>query len=103
MNSSLVALDAFRKRKMRLRVFLALEALYTEVLERLADERNEIHPEELEEFMLQVLADHLTGSLKSPDEVALLDENYRRFDERLRRCLQTRLRSLKHFQQKGLR
>lgn len=96
--NNLTDLNAFRKRKSNARVFQALEALYAEVLDQLRDERNEIHPEELEEFLIQVLVDHMTGHLESTADIAHLNDHYRRFDTRLRRCLHTRIQSLQRFQ-----
>lgn len=91
-------LDLYRRRKARMRVFAALERLYLEVLTHLADDERRISPAEFEEFMVQVLGDHLVGDLDETMDLQRLDQNYRCFDARLRRCLQVKLMSLKHFE-----
>lgn len=98
MAAKLANLNDYRKIKTRARVFEALEVLYMEVLTRLENEKGEIEHEELEEFLIQVLGDHLVGDLDSMQDMHQLDENYRRFDARLRKTLQTKMKSLRHFE-----
>jgi hypothetical protein len=98
MTSRLANLNTYRRRKANARVFEALEQLYVEVLSRLEDENEQINPEEFEEFMVQVLGDHLVGNLTSGQDFRTLDENYRRFDTRLRNCLQTKMKTLQRFE-----
>jgi DNA-directed RNA polymerase alpha subunit len=98
MSSKLAQLNDYRKTKTRARVFNALDHLYWEVLTRLEDEAGRIDPEEMEEFLVQVLGDHLVGDLESMREVNQLDENYRRFDSRLRKCLHHKILSLGRFE-----
>ncbi len=96
-------LRAYRKQKSMQRVLEALEQFeqfQKAVLIPLEGHAGKasFSPDELEEFMLQVLGDHLVGRLESVQEIQALDENYRRFDGRLRRCLQTKLKSLARFE-----
>lgn len=103
MSARIADLNVFRKRKSMQRVFEALERFehfQKEVLVPLEGntENASLNPEELEEFMLQVLGDHLVSRMESVKEIQVLDENYRRFDGRLRRCLQTKLKSLARFE-----
>ncbi len=99
MSAQLVQLDRFRKQKSKARVFEALEQFYQEVLIRLEDQNHQIAPEEFEEFMVQVLGDHLVGRLESSRQTDSLDHHYKRFDERLKACLKTKLKTLSHFEQ----
>lgn len=98
MTAKLVNLTVFRKKKSNERVFEALERFYQEVLIRLEDQHQNINPNEFEEFMAQVLGDHLVDGLKTGQQMEQLNQNYRRFDERLRMCLQTKLKTLSHFE-----
>lgn len=98
MVATLVNINSFRKRKSKARVFEALEQFYLEVLGRLEDQNKRIDPEEFEEFMVQVLGDHLVSTLDSSKELDSLDQGYRRFDDRLRACLRTKLKTLGHFE-----
>lgn len=98
MTAKLVNMTAFRKKKSKVRVFEALEQFYQEVLIRLEDQHQQIDPDEFEEFMVQVLGDHLVDGLESSQQLEQLDQNYRRFDERLRACLRTKLKTLSHFE-----
>lgn len=94
----IVTLQSFRKRKSKVRVFEALEHFYREVLNRLEDQNNQIDPDEFEEFMVQVLGDHLVSTLSTSGDLKSLDQGYRRFDDRLRECLRTKLKTLAHFE-----
>lgn len=98
MVANLVSMNMFRKRKSKARVFEALEQFHREVLIRLEDQNQQIDPEEFEEFMVQILGDHLVGNLDSAKQTALLEREYQRFDERLRACLRTKLKTLGHFE-----
>lgn len=93
-----VNLDRYRKKKSKERILAALEAMYFDILAHLEDEKGQIHPDEMEEFLVQVLVDHLTGNLENCSDYAALDHHYRRFDHRLRAGLHTRLKSMRHFQ-----
>lgn len=96
--TNLIDLNTFRKRKSRTRVFEALDRFHQEILLPMEQEGLDITPEELEEFLVQVLGDHLVGKLNSARDFHVLDENYHRFDSHLRKCLQAKLRSLAHFE-----
>lgn len=98
MSTKLAQLSDYRKRKTKARVFEALEELHAEVLTRLEDDRYQVSPEEFEEFIVQVLADHLTGLIDSSQDQDQLNNHYRRFDAKLRKCMQVKLRSLRHFE-----
>lgn len=98
MVAKLVNMTTFRKKKSKARVFEALEQFYREVLIRLEDQHQQIDPDEFEAFMVQVLGDHLVDGLASSRDMEQLDQNYRRFDERLRACLRTKLKTLGHFE-----
>ncbi|WP_373531165.1 hypothetical protein [Vampirovibrio sp.] len=98
MVATVVNLQSVRQRKSKVRVFEALEHFYGEILNRLEDQNKQIDPQEFEEFMVQVLGDHLVSNLSSSGDLTSLDENYRRFDDRLRACLRTKLKTLGHFE-----
>jgi hypothetical protein len=98
MVAEIMTLQSFRKRKSKVRVFEALEYFYGEVLNRLKDQNNQIDPDEFEEFMVQVLGDHLVSSLCASSDLKSLDQGYRRFDNCLRACLRTKLKTLGHFE-----
>lgn len=98
MAANMVNINAYRKRKSKARVFEALEQFHQEVLIRLENQNHQIDPEEFEEFMVQVLGDHLIGNLESTRQVELLNQQYKRFDNRLKACLKTKLKTLGHFE-----
>jgi hypothetical protein len=98
MSANVINISSYRKRKSKDRVFEALEQFHQEVLLPLQHEKAPLNPEEYEEFIVQLLGDHLVGLLESVQDMRILDERYRHFDGRLRRCLQTKLKSLAIFE-----
>ena len=96
MSANPINLESFRTRRSRARVMDAIDKLYEETKFCLADDEGVISPQDREEFLLQVLVDHLSANAEDLG-VGALDEDYRRFDGQLRHRLQTRLRTLKHF------
>ena len=98
MAANLIDLNGYRKRKSKSRVLEALEQFHRDVLMPFEQDVQPISSEAFEEFMVQVLGDHLVGRLDSAQEVQALDENYQRFDVRLKKCLQTKLKTLARFE-----
>lgn len=98
MAANLIDMNIYRKRKSKSRVVEALELFHRDVLMPFENEEQPISAEEFEEFMVQVLGDHLVGRLESASEIQALDENYQRFDGRLKKCLQTKLKTLARFE-----
>jgi hypothetical protein len=98
MSNRVIDLNSYRKRRSKDRVFEALEQFQQEILLPLEEEQGALRPEEFEEFIVQLLGDHLVGQLESMGDIQRLDEQYRHFDGRLRKCLQTKLKSLAIFE-----
>jgi hypothetical protein len=98
MSNRVIDLNTYRKRKSKDRVVEALEQFQQEVLLPLKESQAPLRPEEWEEFIVQILGDHLVGQLASLRDIQALDEHYRHFDGRLRKCLQTKLKSLAIFE-----
>lgn len=98
MSASVTDLTVYRKRRSKDRVFEALEQFHQEILLPLQQENAQLAPDEYEEFIVQLLGDHLVGLLESVNDMHILDERYRHFDGRLRKCLQTKLKSLAVFE-----
>lgn len=99
MSTCVVNLNAYRKRKSKARVIEALEQFQQDVLLPLEAEQGPLRPEEFEEFIVQLLGDHLVDRLESLGDIQRLDEHYRHFDGRLRKCLDTKLKSLARFEE----
>jgi len=95
---SLIEMQSFRKRKSRSRLIEALERFYTEVLlPENADGLLSV-ADEYEEFTADILADHIVGQLGSSKDITAMDQQYRRFDQRLRTALQRKMKTLAHFE-----
>lgn len=96
MTATVVNLESFRKRKSHQRVFLALECLYEDALQYLANDEGMIDPNDWEAFMVQMLGEYLSSSHpesteEEPVNTVLILDNYRRFDAHLRSCLHQKL------------
>lgn len=91
---------AYRKRKNKSRVFEALEQFQQDVLIPLETEKSDskVIPDEIEEFIVQVLGDQMVSKLGSANETRTLKANYKRFASRLKKCLQTKLNTLRRFE-----
>lgn len=95
---TLTDMSRYRKRKSRSRLFELLERFQLEVLLPNSTEPSPTDNEDMEEFLSQVLADHLIDKLHSSKDIRGMDQQYRHFDQRLRTALQTKLRSLARFE-----
>lgn len=99
MSSQPTNINQYRKSKSRARVLDALEHFQTQAVTYLADEHNSLDLEAFEEFMAQVLGDHLTrqSSAEASDQQNDLAANYRRFNTRLKKRLQTKMKTRQLF------
>jgi hypothetical protein len=102
MASQPINIQQFRKVKSRARVLDALEHFQAEALTHLTDENNVLDLEAFEEFMAQVLGDHLTGQMNAEMGYAAgqpkVAENYRRFSTRLKKRLQSKMKAQQYFE-----
>lgn len=96
-----------RKRRTNQRVFQALECMYVQALQHLADREGNIDPADWEAFMIQVLGEYLTHvpdqQTSQPTATPQVLANYQRFDNGLRHCLHQKIRSLHHFERLRVR
>jgi hypothetical protein len=113
MSSQAININQYRKSKSRARVLEALAHFQSESLTHLTDENNSLDLEAFEEFMAQVLGDHLAGQLADERKplagsqskasgvaagvAAGVAESYRRFNSRLKKRLQAKLKSRQLF------
>jgi hypothetical protein len=95
---TLVSITGFRKRKSRSRLLEALEKFQKDVLLPGSQDPSPWDNEDMEEFLSQVLGDHLIGKLHSSQDVRGMAHEYRQFAQRLRRAMQTKLKSLARFE-----
>lgn len=93
-----INIQSYRKRKSRSRLLQALEYFYTEILQPDNEDAILSDADELEEFLAEVLADQLVGRLSSSKDIRGMDQQYRQFDQRLRRALQVKMKALSHFE-----
>jgi len=102
MMTTVVNLNTARKKKTNRRIFQALECMYAEALQHLADSEGNIDPADWEAFMIQMLGEHLTSNPEPQADQAVetpqVLENYRRFNDNLRLCLDQKIKSLHHFE-----
>lgn len=98
MVATLVKLSVFRRRKVRERVFDALEQFYQNVTLPLEDRHREIDSDALESLLVQVLGEHWVDGLDSSRQPELLEERYERFSRRLKAGLKLKLKTLRRFE-----
>jgi hypothetical protein len=94
----LLDITRYRKRKSHGRIMELMERFFTDVTMPKAEEPVLQDADELEEFMAQVLADHLIGKLNSSNDATGLKAQFRQFNQRLKRGLQIKMRTRARFE-----
>jgi|GEM_PF-5261744 len=96
--NTFIDFQTFRKRKSRSRLLEALERFFTDVLIPNNDESLLADAEEFEEFIAEVLGEHIIGKIRSSKDIRGMDQEYRQFDQRLRHTLQLKIKTLARFE-----
>ncbi len=91
MPGRVIQLSDYRDKRNHQRVQAALNQLYWGVLKTLQDETQRINPDDLEEFFVNAVADHLMSEFVSVSDVEALAEHYDSFDRNLRQAIYQRL------------
>ena len=96
--STMIDFQTFRKRKSRSRLLEAFERFFSDVLLPNSEESLLSEAEEIEEFIAEVLGDHLIGKIRSSKDIRGMEQEARKFDQRLEHTLQLKMKSLARFE-----
>ena len=91
MANQVIRLADYRHQRDYARVQESLNQLYWGVLQTLGNSRGQIHPDDLETFFVEVIADHLMANFASMSDVESLAQDFDHFDNRLRMAICDRL------------
>lgn len=91
MSGQVIQLSDYMHKRDHQRVQKALDLLYWGILQTLQDEERRIDPRELEDFLVNAVADHLMADFATLSDVDELAETYDRFDRKLRQAIYQRV------------